>query len=201
MDYDKKVSEKYDKYLALALNPIRKYLVKVIKKYEIKSVLDFCCGTGNQLKFLLKSDIKDVIGVDLSENMIAQTQVGEYNPKCLLEDATKTSFDDHKFDMGMVSFALHEKSIDVAKGIIEEAKRVVKKGGYFAVVDYCFDKKSYFPGRWGSIVIEKMAGGEHYANFNTYIAKGGLNYLFENQKIIEEKSFLFGAVRMRLFQF
>lgn len=201
MNYDAKSAKYYDKVLAPALNRIRKYTVKIIKKHNFKSVVDFCCGTGNQLKFLKKAGFEDVIGVDLSENMIAQTKVGKINPKCLLEDATNTTLPENYYDVAMVSLAMHEKSKDVAVGMINEAKRVVKPNGFFIATDYCFDEKSFFPGRWGATWVEKKVGGEHYENFKKYIAFGGLNNLMKDYIFIEEKRFLFGAVSLRLYKF
>lgn len=201
MDYDKKSAKNYDKLLFLAMNRIRKNVVKTAEKYNVKSIADFCCGTGNQLKYLQKAGFKDILGVDLSENMIEQAKKGNYNPKCLLEDATKTSLSDNSYDMAMVTFALHEKPIEVAQVMILEAKRVVKDGGYFVAVDYCYDKKAIFLGKWGTTYVEYLAGGDHYANFKTYISKGGLNFLMKDYKIIEEKPFLFGSARMRVYQF
>jgi len=194
MNYDPKSAQKYDKVLAPALNEIRKHTVKLIKKYNFKSVADFCCGTGNQLKFLMKAGFSDIVGVDLSENMIAQTQVGNLNPKCLLEDATNTTLPENYYDVAIVSFAMHEKSKQIAKRMIEEAKRVTKPNGYFIATDYCFDEKSFFPGRWGSTFVEKIVGGEHYDNFKKYISFGGLDHLMKDYSFVEEKRFLFGAV-------
>lgn len=201
MDYEGNSAKYYDKVLAPALNGVRKYTVKLVEKYKFKSVVDFCCGTGNQLKFLMKAGYTDLIGVDLSENMIAQTKVGSYNPKCLLEDATNTSLPKNNYDVAMVSLAMHEKSKDIAEGMILEAKRVVKPNGYFITTDYCFDKKSFFIGRWGATWVEKMVGGEHYENFKKYISFGGLNHLMKDYSFVEEKRFLFGAVALRLYKF
>jgi demethylmenaquinone methyltransferase/2-methoxy-6-polyprenyl-1,4-benzoquinol methylase len=198
MDYSKKVAEKYDKILYPALHRIRKKMVEIIKKYNVASVVDLCCGTGNQLKYLNDAGIQNAVGVDLSENML--NQANKYNVNCKLDDATATNFVKDNFDFGMISFALHEKSLQTAQNIIVEAQRIIKKDGYFAIVDYCFDKKSFFLGRWGSIIVEKMAGGEHYANFKAYIKAGGLNLLMKNFKAIEEYRFLFGAVVLRVYQ-
>ncbi len=184
-----------------ALHNIRRDVVKKIKKFNINSLIDFCCGTGNQLKYLQKAGYEDIIGVDLSENMISQTKKGKYKPKCLLQDASNTNFKNNVFDAGIISFALHEKNIEIAKKIISEAKRIIKKNGFFIIVDYCYDKKTYFPGKWGTTIVEFFAGGEHYANFKKFIAIKGLNFLMKNFNFIYEKKYLFGSVRMRIYKF
>lgn len=199
-EYGNKAAQNYDKVLNPFLKKIRKAVVLKAKELNTDRIADFCCGTGNQLKHFMQAGYEDIVGVDLSENMIAQSKVGNYKPKCLLEDATNTTLPENYYDIAMVSLAMHEKSIEVAQGMIKEAKRVVKPGGNFLVVDYCFDKKSNFIGRFGASFIEKLVGGEHYENFKKYISMGGLNFLLKDYNFIEEKRFLFGAVTMRVYQ-
>ncbi len=200
-EYTPKVAELYDRSLFLVMHRIRKKMVRVAKDLKVSRIVDFCCGTGNQLKYFAKAGFENTIGIDLSENMISVAENSEQKLNCLLEDATKTNLEDNSFDFAMVSFALHEKSLDIAKAIILEARRVTRQGGYFAVVDYCFDEKSFFLGRWGSAYVEKLVGGEHYSNFKNYIAVKGLDSLMRDFKYIKEFSFIFGSVRMRIYQF
>lgn len=200
-EYTLSVAKAYDKFLFVAMNRIRKTMVKFAKENNCKSVVDFCCGTGNQLKYFKKAGFENIVGVDLSENMIFVANQSEEKLNCLLEDATSTSLVSETYDLGMVSFALHEKSMEIAQNIILEAKRVVKKGGYFAIVDYTFDKKSFFLGRWASTFVEYMVGGEHYINFKKYIKYKGLDFLMKDYSIIREYSFIFGAVKMKIYQF
>ena len=200
-EYTPGVAKWYDKALFIAMFRIRKRMVKVAKELKVSRIFDLCCGTGNQLKYFKKSGFNDVVGVDLSENMISVANNSKIKLNCLLEDATNTSFKDNSFDFGMVSFALHEKSIEIAEAMILEAGRLIKNGGYFVIVDYCFDKNSTSLGRWASTFVEKLVGGNHYKNFKKYINAGGLNFLMGNYKSIKEYPFIFGSVKMRIYQF
>ncbi|MEA3452596.1 MAG: class I SAM-dependent methyltransferase [Bacteroidota bacterium] len=200
-EYTPEVAKSYDKALFFAMFRIRKRMVKVAKELKAKRIFDLCCGTGNQLKYFKKAGFNDIVGVDLSENMISVANNSSNKLNCLLEDATNTSLKENSFDFGMVSFALHEKSLEIAKGMIIEANRLIKNGCYFVVVDYCFDKKSTSLGRWGSTFVEKLVGGNHYKNFKKYINAGGLNFLMKKYKFIKEYPFIFGSVKMRIYQF
>ena len=44
----------YDPLLYLALKPIRLAVLDELLQYKDSSILDLCCGTGNQLKFQRK---------------------------------------------------------------------------------------------------------------------------------------------------
>lgn len=201
MEYSPATAKLYDKVLFPAMVRIRKRMVQLAKELKVNSVIDFCCGTGDQLKYFRRHGFEQAIGVDLSENMVAQAQKGRIKADCLLEDATQTSQATGSFDFGMVSFALHEKPIETAQAMLAEARRVVKKGGYFAVADYCFDEKTQALGRWGSTLVEYFAGGEHYQNFKTYTQKGGLDFLLSGFEMQQEYRFIFGSVCLRLYAF
>jgi len=99
----------YDPMLYLALNPIRLAVMDELSQHKDSSILDLCCGTGNQLKLLSKNEFKNLHCLDLSEAMLKVAKKGEHSIEIYTEDATKTSFDDATFDIVMISFAIHEK--------------------------------------------------------------------------------------------
>ncbi len=189
----------YDQLLYPAMVRVRKTVVKEIKKLKPAKIVDLCCGTGNQLKFLTRNGFKDIYGVDISADMLTVARKNKVN--CRLEDATKTSFFDNEFDLAMVSFALHEKPYVVASEIIQEAQRIVKPGGYFLVVDYSFNHKATKIGKAIISWVEKHAGEEHYTNFNAFLAYGGLEKLIVNYTSVKEKRFHLGATVFRVYQF
>ena len=78
MDYNEKTAKNYDRILYPAFHRIRKNVVKIAKKLDVESIADFCCGTGNQLKYLQKAGFNNILGVDLSENMMSQAKIGEF---------------------------------------------------------------------------------------------------------------------------
>jgi ubiquinone/menaquinone biosynthesis C-methylase UbiE len=59
-------------------------------------------------------------------------------------DATKLDFADETFDGAVSNLTFHEvKSVPDKRSVLQEALRVVKKGGGFAFIDYFFETKYY----------------------------------------------------------
>ncbi len=182
----------YDPLLSSALRPIRNRITSLIKRYGYRSVLDVCCGTGEQLK-LLKAQGIDGKGVDLSEAMLKVAGRGEHRADCDRQDASKMAFADGAFDLAMTTFALHEKNGDTARAIIEEMLRVTAKGGDILIVDYELDENTSPFYRRLVYLIERIAGAEHYRNFRAYIEAGGLPALLRGTPLTEKKRYYFAG--------
>jgi len=185
----------YDPVLYLALNPIRLAVMKELLPHKDKSILDLCCGTGNQLKLLSKNGFKNLHCLDISKAMLKVAQKGGYPIKIYNKDATKTGFDDAAFDIVMISFAIHEK-------LLREAHRLVKEDGFILIVDYAFDDKTTKLGRMGISLIERIAGGEHYRNFKWYIENDGLESLMKADKfkLVKDNRMTFNGVTISTYQ-
>lgn len=84
------VAKMYDPLLYLFLNPIRKKVMNELQEFKEHSIIDLCCGTGNQLKFLAKNDFKSLHCLDISSSMLDVAKKGEYNINYYNEDATST---------------------------------------------------------------------------------------------------------------
>lgn len=64
------LSEYFDAFGKGHADPINPVVEGILRKYDVKTVLDFTCGTGSQVFYLLAQGY-DVIGVDLSEKLLA----------------------------------------------------------------------------------------------------------------------------------
>jgi len=177
------IAKIYDPVLYLVLKPIRIAVMKMLLKYKEKSILDLCCGTGNQLKLLSRNGFKDLHCLDISNPMLEIARKNNYRIKIYNEDATKTNFENESFDIAIISFALHEKDRSTQKSFINEAHRLIKKDGFILVVDYNFDNKTPKLVKIGISIIERIAGKEHYNNFKGYIQNNGLLSLTNKDKI------------------
>lgn len=197
-EYDGFFSKIYDVALFPFLAGIRRSIAAIVQERAPSPVLDICCGTGDQLKYLARLGRTHDVGIDLSPAMLAQSSRG-IAVDCRYMDAAHTVFPDGSFAMAMTTLALHEKPRSIAEDIICEAKRVVKPGGYFLAVDFAFTDV-FPPALLGVAAVERMAGGEHYENFKRYRAYGGMDALMNGERVIDEKHFLFGAVVLRLYQ-
>lgn len=192
----------YDPLLYLALKPIRSAVLDELLPYNDSSILDLCCGTGNQLKLLSKKGFTNLHCLDLSKAMLKVAQKGNYPIEIYAEDATKTSFDDAAFDIVMISFAIHEIDRETQEKMMAEAHRLIKEDGFDLIVDYSFDEKTTRIGRMGIDLIERIAGGEHYRNFKNYIANNGLESLTKADKfkLVKDNRMTFYGVTISTYQ-
>lgn len=92
-------------------------------------------------------------------------------------DATNTKFQDGIFDIVLISLVLHEISDELAKKMINEAKRVLKKSGKIIVVEWekpksVFQKMMFFP-----IMAMEPKGFKCFLNLNMkdYFEQYGLD--------------------------
>jgi len=192
----------YDPVLYLALNPIRLAVMDELSQHKDSSILDLCCGTGNQLKLLSKNVFKNLHCLDLSKEMLRVAEKGGYPIKIYNEDATETNFDDASFDIVIISFAIHEKDRETQEKLIEETHRLIKESGTILIIDFSFDEKTTKLGKMGIDFIERMAGGEHYLNFKGYIANGGLESLIKEDKFkfVKDVRAAFNGVTISTYQ-
>jgi len=192
----------YDPMLYLVLRPVRKVVLNELMEHKDKAILDLCCGTGNQLKFLSKNGFSNLHCLDLSEAMLRVAQQGNYPIKIYHQDAAKTNFEDAVFDVVMLSFAVHEKDRETQESILDEAYRLLKEDAFILIVDFVFDDKTKKMGSLGIRLIEKMAGGEHYSNFKKYIRNNGLASLMKEDKFkfIKNHRMAFNGVTVSKYQ-
>ena len=182
----------YDPILFPFIRPIRNKVIALVKKYQYRSILDVCCGTGDQLKLLNQHGFTGE-GIDLSDAMLSIAGKGEHKANCIHQDATQMHYEDAKFDLVMTAFSLHEKSHASARKIVEEMVRVTSsEGGDILIVDYELSKKTSALSKILIYFIEWLAGGEHYRNFKSFLKKGGLPELLSGITLTEVRRYYFG---------
>ena len=182
-----------DKYRNIAtlydsiFEPMNSGLRKIgMKMYHVKAgmyVLDIGCGTGAHLK-LYQQEKCNVFGIDLSNAMIkvAEKKLGS-DANLKLCDVTETGFEDNKFDLILSSTVLHEMNQQIRFGVLDEAKRILKKDGRILLIDFHPGRLKGFKGIYSKIIItisEIAAGREHYKNYRHFMKNGGLQSLIEH---------------------
>lgn len=187
------VAKLYDLLLYPFLNKIRKKTAKIIIQLNPKSVIDICCGTGNQLEYLKNTDIK-LTGIDLSPAMLKVAK----HIDCYEQDARDIQFPNNSFDLVMIQLALHEKSFDDQKMIIDEASRITRNNGHLLIVDYEINEKTKPYSRYVINAIEFLAGKEHFKNFKEYHKNECTNKLISNNVFLLEKKVLIAGKSMAL---
>lgn len=140
-----------------------------------EKVIDVACGNGT-LALKLAERAGYVTGIDLSEGSLEfarkrARKLGLSNTEFLLQDANDLSiFTDRIFDVAIISMAVHQFSEATGLHILRELQRIARS---IVVIDYAFPQ----PGNYkGFIVrsIERIAGQEHFSNFNAYMKGRGM---------------------------
>ena len=105
----------------------------LLEKYSQKNMkfLDYGCGTGRSLRFIRSFGYNDIVGVDISNDMLSQAKkidpLGDY---CLIENS-RIPYDDNTFDIIFMSYVFLEiGEYDKIVEVLKEFKRVLKSNGY-----------------------------------------------------------------------
>jgi ubiquinone/menaquinone biosynthesis C-methylase UbiE len=168
-----------------ALKGVRQAILELAGMKPGQSVLDVCCGTGDQAERFARLGL-EAYGIDLDPAMVDEAEkrtrrYGKPNLHLQGADATALPFDDGFFDYATISMALHEKPLETQKRVVAEMRRVTKKGGKLILADFNVPARLLFS------LVEMMVGGEHYANFRAYQASGGLEKMAESMALDIDK--------------
>jgi len=165
----------YQVFIDPVLSGLRKSIVAYVKPDD--RVIDIACGTG-ALALAMAGRAGHVTGIDLAEgNITAAKQSarrrGADNVIFELRDAGDLSYyADNAFDLAVTSMAVHQFDAGLAVKILTEMKRIARR---LIIADYNHHMVRGWgrPMAWG---IERMAGGDHYRNFKTYMQRGGIHH-------------------------
>ncbi len=178
----------YDTILFPFLQPIRKAVARELLTFKGKKLLDLCCGTGNQLKYLASQGYTDLHGLDLSKPMLEIGQKSHTPIHWYEENAAQTSFENATFDVITSTLALHEKDRVVQEAILAETYRILKDNGTLLLVDFILDNKSSWLAHKAIPIVERMAGLEHFTNFKSFRTARGLVGLIDPDQFQERES-------------
>lgn len=142
------IAGKYDflnHFFSLGIDKLwRRRLVKRLTKAKPLDVLDVATGTGDQAIALAKAGVPKVIGVDISEQMLAvgkqKVAAKKLQDKITLEygDSENLRFADASFDAVSVSFGVRNFE-HLEKGLAE-LYRVLRPGGKLFVLEFSMPK-------------------------------------------------------------
>jgi len=176
----------YDKIIAPNQDRLFREIKKVIQPDS--NVIDVGCGTG-RFSFSAADKVKSVVGIDLSSKNIAKAnQTLQKNPNSKISflhaNLANLISQNHRYDYAVMTYVIHEvnpeERIDLLKDMSQVADKIII-GDYLVPVNKGF---------WSvlNVIVEYLAGKEHYTNFKDFAANGGLIRLAENAglKIISE---------------
>lgn len=100
---------------------------------ELKSVLDFGCGTGNSVAFLLNElKAEHVTGIDTSEQSLVRAR--ERYPSDKTEFAVSgDQYPCEAFDLAFCNGVFHHIPVLMRPGVVGKIYRSIKPGGWFAL--------------------------------------------------------------------
>jgi SAM-dependent methyltransferase len=176
----------YDRMIAPNQDRIFREIKKVIQPDS--NIIDVGCGTG-RFSFSAADKVKNVVGIDLSSKNIAKAnQTLQKNPNSKISflhvNLANLISQNHRYDYAVMTYVIHEvnpeERIDLLKDMSQVADKIII-GDYLVPVNKGF---------WSvlNVIVEYLAGKEHYTNFKDFAANGGLIRLAENAglKIISE---------------
>ena len=125
----------------------RKKVIKMLKPYQPKHILDLATGTADLAIELVNLKPTQIIGGDLSAQMLAvgQTKIEAKKLTSVIQlvktDAEKMPFNDNQFDAITIAFGVRNFE-NLSKGLAE-MNRVLKPGGQLFILE--FSKVKTFP--------------------------------------------------------
>lgn len=153
------------------------------------TVIDVGCGTG-RLEFSLVDKCTSILGIDLSKRNIDRanmTLLQHPDEKISFQHGNLSEFVNEGMthsDYAVLTYVIHEVDEEERIDLLFDIARVADK---IIVGDYLVPRPKGFR-NYFSEAIEFIAGSEHYRNFKSYVANGGIYYLADKAglKVIYE---------------
>ena len=152
-------------------------------------IIDIGCGTG-RFEFAIAGKCRSVLGIDLSERNIKRAKKNLFNSpdnKISFHHGNLTEIINeggNHFDFAILTYVIHEVNKEERIDLLKQTAGIAEK---IIIGDYVVPKPKGLPG-FLSELIEFVAGREHYRNYKSYMADGGMVFLAESAglKIITE---------------
>lgn len=158
----------------------KKDFVSMLNIHKVDKVLDVACGSGDITKLILEKT-PNVIGCDISEEMlsIAKKKI----PECVfqVEDAQQFSFDGASFDFITCVFGLRNFQ-EIEKSIVEMV-RILKPNGTIAIMDFMPNADGYLFNKAYHSYIKYII-----PKFDTIFKNDANSYEYFSQSIINFQS-------------
>ena len=156
-------------------------------KIKEKKILEIGCSTGSASLQIIDSKNNIFYGIDIDPGYVRLAQKKNANGNFFCMDAQSLDFEDNYFDRILICAVLHHLDDKIAKKILQEASRVVKKDGFILNCEPTFTRNLI------STFLLKLDRGEYIRTHSQY------KKLFGKIKIVRERGFLFTRHRYSSF--
>ncbi len=188
----------YEPILGRLLKDLRTQVLSLSKLTVNSSYLDCCCGAGGLLRLAISEHCGQLLGIDLSLDMLAQAKCNAPAAHLFCANAVALPFANRSIDVSSVCMALHAMPLDVAMQSLQELKRVSK---HVVIADYCLlERNAYIPPYALAYAIEYLVGGEHYKCYKSFMQFGAIEGLLHHMgyAVQERRITLGGAGKVLL---
>jgi ubiquinone/menaquinone biosynthesis C-methylase UbiE len=185
----------------LGIDSVRRELLNQSELHVANRVLDIGCGTGSLLILIkrLHPDL-DVAGLDPDSRALVIAKRKAARRAVLLQIDQGYSdhlpYPDASFDRVLSSFMFHHLEPDQKRSTLSEARRVLKPGGSFHMVDFA-EAKAGTHG-WLSGLFHSSSRLEDNSESRILALMGQAG--FSSVKKIMNGALLFGGLRIAYFQ-
>lgn len=143
------IAPRYDllnHFLSLNIDKIwRRKAVRMIGEGDKGRLLDVACGTGDFSIAAYKVGIKQVVGIDISTNMVdigkKKVEAMGLTEQIILQvgDSERMEFDDGSFDVVTVAFGVRNfEHLEIG---LKEMRRVLKAGGKVIILEFSMPER------------------------------------------------------------
>jgi 16S rRNA A1518/A1519 N6-dimethyltransferase RsmA/KsgA/DIM1 with predicted DNA glycosylase/AP lyase activity len=169
----------YKNWYDILISPLLSGLTRrVVAQIEHgANVLEVGCGTGELASALLQKGINSYVGVDLNSKMIkaARGKVDHPNFEFIADDFLNIQVGS-KFDYAIFPMIIHSIDKQLAIALLTKACSVAR---VIIIADYLVPQPRNYKGML-VLLIERLAGVEHFRNFQRFKVMGGAKYYASN---------------------
>lgn len=126
----------------------RRKMIHIISHISETKILDVACGTGDCSIEAVKQGAKQVIGIDISDEMLkiathkAEKKLLSNKLQFISGSALQIPFDNQSFDVVMVAFGVRNFA-NLEKGL-KEIYRVLRKNGIVVILEFSMPTNVFF---------------------------------------------------------
>ncbi len=192
---EKKSVALYEPLLSPLLSGLRKEVLTHVYKQALQEphtpvfCLDCCCGAGGLLRLVAQQYTQNMtcIGLDTNAFMLQEARKNASESFFLQANAVHIPLATQSVHVATLCMSLHTMPLEIRQGVMRELLRVAKK---VIVADYCLAERNiHLPSAFLAHVVERLIGGEHYAQYKNFMQQGALEGFLYTQGLCPQERY------------